>query len=179
MSAVATTVIPAGTWAADPVHSTVGFEVRYVVASFRGEFEAFSATLEGGSDPSLTGSVDVASVQISEENLAGHLLAPDFFDAERFPQITFRSTSFEQNGDELTIAGEISLKGQTHPAEIRGTITGPTGDAHGGERVGLSLTASIDRTQFGVSWNADLPSGEKALSDTVKLVAELSLVKQS
>jgi polyisoprenoid-binding protein YceI len=176
MSTTELQVVPAGTWSADKVHSDIGFAVKYLAGTFTGGFSDFDAQL---SDGVLRGSAKVASIQVKEPNLATHLQAPDFFDAERNPEITFESRDIRREGDRLTIDGEITIKGHTEPVEIIGAITEPIQDPFGGERFGLALEAKIDRTQFGVSWNNPLPSGEAALSNEVTLIAELQLSKQA
>jgi len=169
------TALPAGTWQLDPVHSTVGFSVRHmVVANFRGGFGTFDVTLD---ETGLRGTVDVASISVSEPNLNGHLLAPDFFDAERNPQLSFRSTAIRVSDGELDIAGELTLKGVTRPVEITGTVSGPVTHAFdGSSRLGLELETIIDRTAYGLDWNAPLPTGGFAVGNDVKLRAELELV---
>ncbi len=167
---------PAGTWTADKVHSDVAFAVDYMAGTFTGSFSDFDAEL---SDGLLRGSARVASVQVKDSNLEAHLQAPDFFDAERHPELTFQSRDFGREGDRLKIDGEVTIKGHTEPVEITGVISEPINDPYGGERFGLKLEAKIDRTKFGVSWNNPLPSGEPALSNEVTLIAELQLSKQS
>jgi polyisoprenoid-binding protein YceI len=167
-------VIPTGTWNADAVHSSVGFAVDYMAGTFQGGFSKFTAQV---SDGALKGSAEVASVQVKDENLEAHLQTPDFFDAERYPQLTFESKDISRSGNELTIEGEITIKGHTEPVEIKGVISDPINDPYGGERFGLKLEATINRDVFGVSWNNPLPSGEPALSLDVKLIADLQLVK--
>lgn len=170
------TALPTGTWQLDPVHSTVGFSVKHmVVANFRGSFGTFEVTLD---ENGLRGAVDVASIDVSEPNLNGHLLAPDFFDAERNPQLSFRSTEIRLSGDELDIDGELTLKGVTKPVTITGTVSGPVTHAFdGSSRLGLELETVIDRRAFGLDWNAPLPTGGFAVGNDVKLVAELELVE--
>jgi polyisoprenoid-binding protein YceI len=170
------TIAPAGTWSADPVHSDVSFEVVHAgVDVFRGSFGEFSATLTGDA---LTGSATVASVDVKDEQLSGHLRAPDFFDASRYPEITFSATGLERDGNALTAKGELTLKGVTQPVELTGTISDPSVDPFGNERVGLSLEATIDRTDFGVSWNAPNQSGGDYLANDVRLIARLALKKE-
>ena len=164
----------AGTWNFAAVHSTAQFSVPYLVAKFRGTFEDVTATLQDGT---LTGSVKVASISVKNEGLVGHLMAPDFFDAERHAEISFASTSLEISGDDVTVDGELTMKGVTKPLHATGTIEGPTEDFMGNTRLGLALSTTIDRTEFGVSWNADLPKGGKALSDDVTLSVELEFHK--
>src|SRR3954449_12050905 len=123
-----TTQIPAGTWSADKVHSSVGFAVKHmVVPTFRGRFEDFDATLvtgEGGT-LRLEGQVHADSIVVKDENLAAHLKSPEFFDTERYPEISFASTLVRAEGDELIVDGELTIKGQTRPIEARGSITEP------------------------------------------------------
>jgi polyisoprenoid-binding protein YceI len=166
-----TTWVPAGTWQADPVHSSVGFRVKYLgVAPFTGALTGFEATLEEGR---LSGSAQVSSIEVKDENLNAHLQSPEFFDAERHPEVTFSGVA----AGEGRFDGEITIKGVTRPATLEGTITGPVTDPYGNERYGLSLTTVVDRTAFGIEWNAPLPGGGFALSNDVTLKAELSLVK--
>ena len=169
------TELPTGTWQVDPVHSTVAFSVKHmVVANFRGAFDTFDVTLD---EDGLRGTVDVASVSVSEPNLNGHLLSPDFFDAERHPQLSFSSTAVRGSDDRLEIEGELTLKGVTHPVKIKGTVSGPATHAFdGNSRLGLELETVIDRTVFGLDWNAPLPTGGFAVGNDVKLHAELELV---
>jgi polyisoprenoid-binding protein YceI len=168
---------PAGTWAADPVHSNVSFEVAYAgVNQFRGSFRDFSATLDGSS---LEGSAKVASVDVKDEQLNGHLQTPDFFDAERNPEITFRATELNRLEDNrVEGTGELTIKGVTQPIQLTGQIAAePATDPFGRERLGLRLETEIDRTKYGVSWNAPNQSGGDYLANDVKLIAELAFVK--
>jgi polyisoprenoid-binding protein YceI len=168
------TGIPTGTFAADTVHSSVGFEVNYAVSSFTGTVTDFDASLENGK---LAGSARIASIQLKDENLQAHVLSPEFFDAERHPVVSF-SGDLVRDGDKVRGEGEITLKGITQPAVLEGTIVGPTVDHFGATRVGLKLETTIDRTKFDMNWNMPLPSGEPALSNDVTLKADLTLVAQ-
>jgi polyisoprenoid-binding protein YceI len=115
--------VPVGTWQLDPIHSTIGFEVDYLAGSFRGQFREVAGNLQtSGETPVLTGSAKVASVDVKDENLAGHLQSPDFFDAERYPELSFESAEFERTGDEITVRGGITIKGVEKPVELTGTI---------------------------------------------------------
>ncbi|HZQ82653.1 MAG TPA: YceI family protein [Gaiellaceae bacterium] len=168
------TAVPTGTFAADTVHSSVGFEVPYAVATFSGTVDDFEATLADGK---LSGSARIASIQTKEENLQAHLLSPEFFDAERHPVLTFAG-DLERDGDTATVTGEVTIKGITRPIVLEGTIVGPAVDHFGATRVGLKLQATIDRTEFDIKWNMPLPNGEPALSNQVTLKADLTLVAQ-
>lgn len=169
-----TQAIPTGTWNADPVHSELVFAVEYMAGTFRGTFEKFNVQLVDGV---LSGTADVASISVKDENLEAHLLSPEFFDAERHPELSFRSTQISREGENVTIAGEVTIKGHTEPAEISGTLKDPITDPYNNERLGLRLETTVDRTTFGLNWNNPLPSGEPALANEVTLTAELQLVK--
>jgi polyisoprenoid-binding protein YceI len=170
--------LPVGTWNVDPVHSTVGFAVNYIVGTFNGSFSPVDAKLEVGEDgESLTGSAPVAGVRVQDENLSAHLQSPEFFDAERAPEIRFASTAIRRSGDEIAIDGNLTIKGITLPVELEGTITEPADDPFGGVRFALRLETAIDRTSFGLNWNNPLPNGKPSLANEVKLSADLYLVK--
>jgi len=164
-------VVPAGTYQADPVHSSVGFAVKYLgVATFSGELKTFEASLADGA---LSGKAEVASIEVKDENLYAHLQAPEFFDAERHPALTFSGREVGEGRFE----GELTIKGVTKPVTLEGTVTGPVTDPYGNERIGLRLITVVDRTQFGLDWNAPLPAGGFALANDVTITADLSLVK--
>ena len=176
MSTTETQAVPTGTWAVDKVHSNVGFAVDYMAGTFTGTFSDIDASLNDGV---LKGSAKVASVQVKDPNLEAHLQGPDFFDAERSPELSFESKSIDVDGDKVKVDGEITIKGHTEPVEITGVFTEPFADPYGGTRLGLKLEAKIDRDKFGVSWNNPLPSGEPALSNEVTLTADLQLSQQA
>jgi polyisoprenoid-binding protein YceI len=166
--------VPTGTWALDTVHSSVGYAVRHSgVSLFKGAVTQVDATLEDGV---LRGSAKVTGITVDDENLQGHLLSPDFFDAEQFPTVSFESTSISRDGDTVTVEGELELRGQKRPVTLTGTIAGPV-EGPAGEKLGLSLQTTIDRTAFGMTWNMDLPSGGPILDNEVKLTADLELGK--
>lgn len=170
--------IPTGTWQVDTVHSSVDFEVKHmVVSTFRGGFEEFDVTLTSGDDVRLAGVVKVDSLKVRDENLAGHLRAADFFDAEQYPEIRFESTELRREGGEVVLDGDFTVKGVTKRVESRGTITDALEDAFGGTRLGLELTTVIDRRDYGLNWNMELPKGGYALGNDVKLVVRLEFTK--
>jgi polyisoprenoid-binding protein YceI len=152
-----------------------------VVATFRGRFEHLDATLTVGEDGAgqFAGTVDASSIQVKDENLQAHLGSPDFFDVERYPELKFSSNEIRRNGEELVVDGELTIKDQTHPVEARGTITDPHETLGGAVKIGVTLETVIDRTKFGLNWNAPLPKGGFALADEVKLTVELELAQDS
>ena len=173
------TQLPTGTWSVDPVHSQVGFALDYMGGTFRGSFSPVAGTLEVAEDgtASINGSAQVTGINVQDDNLAAHLLSPEFFDAERAPELRFTADGIHRSGNEVTVDGELTIKGIAKPVELTGTIGDPIQDAYGKNRVCLTLETTIDRTQFGLNWNLELPSGEPALSNDVTMTAELYLVK--
>lgn len=168
--------LPTGVWSLDKIHSTIGFEIPYLAGTFRGQFTDVDA---GVDEKGLTGSARVASIDVKDENLSIHLQSPDFFDAERNPELKFESREIERSGEQITVRGDITIRGVTKPVELTGTISEPLTDYADRERFGLKLETAVDRTEFGVNWNAPLPSGEPALQNEVKLVAELYFIKEA
>ncbi len=172
-----------GNWTIDTIHSHVGFSVKHmVVATFRGRFEEYDGSLSSSpaGTPVLQGRVNVDSLVVKDENLAGHLKSPDFFDTASYPEITFSSTAVNVGEDgSLEVEGDLTIKGNTHRVTARGSIAGPhvaLGDA---EKIGIELEAVIDRREFGLEWNAPLPKGGFALENDVKLEVSLELVKEA
>jgi polyisoprenoid-binding protein YceI len=180
MSATETT-IPTGTWAIDGVHSSVGFEVKHLgVSTFRGSFKEVTGSIEtaDGAVTGVEGTIETASIHTIDGALSGHLQTPDFFDTEHHPQGRFRSTAVEDLGDgKLRVKGELELRGVTRPVEIDAHISGAGADPYGNERLGLSGSAVIDRTEFGISWNAPLPNGGLTVGEKVRLVLDVEAVK--
>lgn len=171
--------IPAGTWTADPVHSAIHFAITHNrVATFRSRFTGFDATLTGGESPKLEGSVEVASIDIDEAQLKGHLLSPDFFDSEKYPEMKFSSTELSVAEDgSVRLAGELQVRGTTHEVQASGRFGTIGADLGGNERVGLSFETNIDRRDIDLGWNADLPSGGQVLEYDVAINVELELVQ--
>jgi len=179
MNSTILTIAPAGTWSLDPVHSSVDFEVSYLAGTFKGGFDEIGAELTiDGERATLEGSAKVASVDVKDENFSAHLQSPDFFDAERHPELRFTAEDIRLDGDgQVSVAGELTIKGVTEPVTVTGSVTTPMVDPYGNERIGLNLTTKIDRTDFGVNWNNPLPSGEPSLANDVTILAELQFVK--
>jgi polyisoprenoid-binding protein YceI len=183
MSTIAATktALPTGTWNIDPVHSQVAFAVEYMIGTFRGSFSPVEGKLAVADDGAteLKGSAAATSVKVQDDNLGTHLLSPEFFDAERAPKITFSSPDVVRDGDDVTVNGELTIKGTTQPVALSGTIADPIEDAYGNDRIGLSLETVVDRTRFGLNWNLPLPNGKPALANDVTLTADLYLVKEA
>ena len=174
------TVIPAGAWEIDPVWSALEFEVRKLgLVAIKGRVPGFTGTIVGGEKPSLSGIVDATSVTTFDETRDGHLQSPDFFDTQRHPELRFESTSVSRDGEELVVQGNLTIKGVTRPVELRGTYAGSDQDPWGNERIGLELTGTVDRTEFGLEWNAPLPGGGFLLPNEVVLKATFAAIRKS
>lgn len=172
--------IPAGTWAVDPVHSSIGFAVTHNgVTTFRSGFERYDARLSGGEGAHLEGTVEVESIEIDDEMLKGHLLSPEFFDTQRFPQLRFASSELSVGEDgTLRVLGELEIHGEKREVETSGRFAQLGEDLAGKPRVGLSLEATVDRRNFGLDWQAQLPSGGDVLDYAVTINVELELVAE-
>lgn len=172
--------VPSRSYSVDRVHSSVGFSVVHNgLSTFRSGFAEYEARLTGGNAPRLEGSVDVASIEIDEEQLKGHLLSTEFFDAERHPRLRFESSELSVGDDgSASVWGVLEIRGEKHEVEAGGRFSEIGADLAGSPRVGLSLEATVDRRSFGLDWNAELPSGGKALDYEVTIAVELELVAE-
>ncbi|MFB7913053.1 YceI family protein [Streptomyces sp. NPDC056061] len=174
-----------GDYTIDPAHSSIGFTVRHaMVTNVRGTFGEHEGTLRlDGSDPSKsTASIDVriASVDTGIADRDGHLVSGDFFDAEKFPLMTFRSTHAEQlGGDAYRITGDLTIKDVTRPLSIDLEFNGSATDVYGNERVGFEGSANILRSDWGLTWNAALETGGVMVGDKVKLTFDISAIKNA
>ncbi|MET9770785.1 YceI family protein [Streptomyces sp. NPDC006415] len=172
-----------GTYTLDPAHSSIGFTVRHaMVTNVRGSFGEHEGTLAlDGTDPAnSSASIDVkiASVDTGIADRDGHLVSGDFFDAEKFPLMTFRSTQAEQLGGEAyRITGDLTIKDVTRPLSIDLEFNGSATDVYGNERVGFEGSADILRSDWGLTWNAALETGGVMVSDKVKLTFDISAIK--
>src|SRR4051812_1297292 len=169
-----------GTFQADPVHSSFGFAVKHMgVQTFRGTLDDVDATLVDGV---LTGRAKVESISIRQpEDFRNHVLSDEFFAAETHPEVLFRSTDLELADDGTAVVrGELTIKGITNEVVATGTWTAPTQAPWGDALIGgLELTAELDRTKYGMTWNAPLPKGGNILAEKVTLSIHLELQGQA
>jgi polyisoprenoid-binding protein YceI len=179
MSATAITTIPAGTYTGDPIHSTFGFQVRHNgIQLFRGSFDDVAVALTSdGETLSVEGTAKVDSIVVRIADLKGHLLSDDFFAVDKHPEIAFRSSAVRVEGENVEVEGDLTIKGITNHVVAKGTLSGPVIGLAGTPVIGLAVETVIDRTQYGLTWNADLPGGGQALANEVKIVIEAELVK--
>ncbi len=178
-----TTTATTTLWAIDPAHSEVHFKVKHLmISNVTGSFGSFgaNATLDGDdlSGATVEFWADIASVNTGSADRDTHLKSPDFFDEEKFPKLTFHSTDLRAAGRHWKMTGDLTIKGITKPVtldvEWAGTATDPWGNA----KAGLSVSGSFDRKEWGLTWNAALEAGGVLVSEEVRLVAEVQLVKK-
>ncbi len=181
-AATTATPLPAGTWKVDPVHSSVEFQVKHLgIATVKGQFTEFEGTLEVAPEgASAYGTVKTASVNTREPQRDEHLRSADFFEVDKYPEIGFHSTAIRPTGeDEFEIDGDLSIHGITRPVTLKGTLEGIEPEDHqGNTRVGVSATGQINRSDFEMRFNAALGSGNVVVSDKVKILVDVSAVKE-
>jgi polyisoprenoid-binding protein YceI len=173
----------AGTWVLDPTHSEVTFSVKHLaISKVRGTFERFTATIVTAEDPAkstVEASIEVASVNTNQKDRDNHLLTNDFFKADEFPNMTFASTSVVLDGDDITVTGDLTLRGVTKSVTLKGEFGGIVTDGYGQTKAGFAASTKINRHDFGVSWNAALEAGGFTLGDDVSINFELQFVLQA
>lgn len=174
------TIIPAGTWEIDPDHTTVEFAVRHLgFATVKGRAGGVKGHIVGGERPRAEAVFPVAELTTLQPDRDRHLQTPDFFDAERHPEIRFVGTELVRNESGLVLEGMLSMRGVTKPFTLRVTPTGTAVDSYGQDRIGLDVEGEIDRRDYGVSWNEVLPGGNLLLGHTVRLSASVSAYRQA
>jgi polyisoprenoid-binding protein YceI len=184
MSATATTTaVPTGTWAVDPAHSRVEFQVKHLgISTVRGNFSDFEGTLELGEDlasAKASGTVNVVSVNTDEPKRDDHLRSPDFFHVDEHPHIEFQSTAIEPlDEDRFRITGDLTLHGVTREITLTAELLGTEEDPYGNERVALEVRGALNRGEYGMTFNQALGSGNVLVSDKVKLALDISAIKQ-
>ena len=173
-----------GTYTLDPTHTRIGFVARHaMVTKVRGSFNEFEGTaVIDGADPansSVRVTIDAASIDTRNAQRDEHLRSNDFFAMDEYPEITFKSTSVEQIGDaEYRVTGDLTLKGVTKPVTVDFDYTGAAVDPFGNQRIGLEGTTTINRKDWGVTWNAPLETGGVLVSEKVTLEFEVSAVRK-
>lgn len=172
------------TWSIDPSHSTAEFAVKHMmVSTVRGRFRDFDGTLViDEKDPSrstISAAIKVASVDTGADQRDEHLRSEDFFNAERFPEITFTGTRIAPDGDNWSLAGDLTIRDVTRPVVLDVEFEGRGPDAFGGERAGFTAQTKINRKDFGVNWNGVIEAGGVVVSDTVKIVLNIEVVRQA
>lgn len=176
----------AGNWVIDPTHSSVGFSVRHLMISkVKGTFETFDATFVTGENPldsKVTATAQVASINTNEENRDQHLRTNDFFEAEKYPTITFVSTGIKEKDaadGEYIITGDLTIKGVTKSVDFDFEFGGFATDPYGNYKAAASAEAEINREDFGLTWNAALETGGVLVGEKVKITLDIQAALQS
>jgi polyisoprenoid-binding protein YceI len=169
----------AGTWELDPVHSHIGFVVRHLMVSkVRGRFTTFQAQVVTAEDPlksSATATIDLSSVDTGNEMRDNDLRSTNFFDTATHPTMTFSSTGIRRDGDDFVVDGDLTIRDVTRPVSLTVEVNGFGPDPYGGTRAGFSARGEINRSDFGVSFNAPIPGGVM-ISEKVQLEIEAEAV---
>ncbi|MEO6156006.1 MAG: YceI family protein [Ilumatobacteraceae bacterium] len=172
-----------GIWNVDPAHSALGFAVRHLMVSkIRGKFEIFEGTITIAADPlqsSVSASADTASVHTNDKSRDNHLRTSDFFEAEKFPKLTFVSTSIEADGDDYKLHGDLTIKGTTKPVSFDLELEGVVQDPWGHSRAGFTAETEVNRKDWGLDYNAVLEAGGVMIGEKVKLTLEIEAIKKS
>jgi polyisoprenoid-binding protein YceI len=173
-------LLSSGAWSVDPAHSTIEFRVKHMmIQTVRGRFRDFDGAIVAGDEPTVHGSIRVASLETLQADRDAHLRSEDFFDAERYPEIAFQAAGMQFNGDDshFALAGDLTIKGVTRPIALDGELHGLVVDDDGRERVALALRGQFDRADYGLVWNRVLETGGVLVGDTVDLVLDVAAVR--
>jgi len=172
-------------WSLDPTHSTLGFKVKHLmITNVSGSFKNFNAEVETDGTDFTTATIhlkaEIGSIDTNNGQRDGHLRSSDFFEAEKFPEMIFDSTKIEKVDEEnYHVFGNLTMKGVTKPVKLNVEYSGVTKDPWGGERAGFTITGKINRTDWGINFNAVLETGGVMVSEDVKINSEIQLVKQA
>jgi polyisoprenoid-binding protein YceI len=164
----------ADTYEVDPAHSTVQFSAKHLlISTVSGKFKEFSGTIvydpQDVTKSSVTGTIKTASLDTGVADRDNHLRSADFFDVEKFPDITFKSTKIEKSGDGATVTGDLTIKGVTKQVKFPATVNGPIKDPWGNSRVGFSFGLEINRMDYGISWSKTTDTGGLVVSKEIKI----------
>ena len=182
MTAAVTSKLGTGTWAIDPVHSSINFSVRHLMVSkVRGSFGSFSGAITVAEDgtPSVTAEIDIASLRTGIEQRDAHVLAADFLDAEKYPIATFTATGVESSGDDYVLNGEFTLKGVTKPITLALEFNGVNPGMGHGEVAGFEASVVLNRKDFGIDIEMPLETGGAVVGDKVTITLEIEALKQA
>ena len=183
MATRTTTLVPAGTWEVDPVHSSVEFSVKHMgIANVRGRFTDFQGTVEVGEDAwsaKARGSVKVVSIDTGDEQRDAHLRSADFFDADAFPEITFESTRVEPIDDDSSrVFGNLTMHGVPREIKLELILQGTDTDPWGNDRAGAEVQGCLNRKDFDMQFNQALGSGNLLVGDKVRISIEVSGIRK-
>ncbi|SKB86078.1 YceI family protein [Daejeonella lutea] len=171
-------------WSLDPTHSEVHFKVKHlVISTVTGTFKTFDGSFatenEDFTNAEINFSLDVNSIDTNQEQRDNHLKSGDFFDAEKYPKITFKSTAFTKDGDDYVLQGDLSIKDVTKPVKLNVEYGGTATDFYGNEKAGFEITGKISRKEFGLTWDAVTEAGAIVVGDEIKMNINVQFAKQA
>ncbi len=171
-------------WLIDPMHSEVHFKVKHlVISTVTGTFKSFAGSMESENedfqDAAIEFILDVNSIDTNQEQRDGHLKSADFFDAEQFPKISFKSTSFKKVGDEYELVGDLTLKNVSKPVKFNVEYGGSATDFYGNNKAGFEVSGKISRKEFGLTWDGITEAGAIVVADDIKLQINVQFAKQA
>ncbi len=171
-------------WVIDPMHSEVNFKVKHlVISTVTGTFKSFEGSLETENedfeDAEINFSLDVNSIDTNQEPRDAHLTSADFFDAEKYPEITFKSTSFKKDGENYELIGDLTVKGITKPVKLQAEYGGTAVDGYGNVKAGFEVTGKINRKEYGLTWSAVTEAGAIVVGEDIKLDFNIQFAKQA
>ena len=169
-------------WAIDPTHSEITFKVKHLmISNVKGEFRTFQAIIDGEdfTNSTISANIDASSISTNNNDRDTHLKSPDFFEVEKYPEITFVSTSLKKGDDnEYELVGNLTMKGITKEIKLNTEFGGFMKDPYGNEKAGFSINGKLNRKDFGLNWNAALETGGVMVGNEIKINAEVQFVKQ-
>lgn len=171
-------------WSLDPSHSELQFKVKHLmISTVTGDFKSFSAELtsddENFENIQVNFKADMSSIDTRNQDRDNHLRSGDFFDAEKYPEMTFKSNNVTKDGDDFVVTGNLTIKGITKEVTLKAELGGVNADPWGNTKAGFTINGKINRGDFGLTWNAALETGGVMVSDEVKILGELQFVKQA
>ncbi|WP_231490644.1 YceI family protein [Pedobacter sp. Leaf170] len=171
-------------WTLDPTHSELQFKVKHLmITTVTGNLKSFTAELTSEGDEferaEISFNGDISSLDTGNTDRDNHLKSADFFDAEQFPAMSFKSSSMEKDGDDYILKGDLTIKGETKPVKLTAEFGGIATDPWGNTKAGFTLSGKINRNDFGLTWNAALETGGVMVSEEVRILGELQFVKQA
>src|SRR5262245_16701378 len=182
VEAAGTAQLSTGTWAIDPVHSSISFSVRHLMVSkVRGRFEKFTGAIVVAEDgtPSVTAEIAVDSISTNNEQRDAHIKSADFFEAEKYPTATFRSTGVRTSGDNYVVDGEFTLKGVTKPVSLDLEFNGVNPGMGRGEVAGFEASVVLNRKDFGIDIDMPLETGGTVVGDKITITLDIEALKQA
>ncbi|MES2277353.1 MAG: YceI family protein [Bacteroidota bacterium] len=171
-------------WVLDPMHSEVQFKVKHlVISTVTGSFKSFEGELETDNEDfigaNVSFSLDVTSIDTNQDQRDGHLKSGEFFDADKYPKISFKSTSFTKDGDDYKLVGDLTIKDVTKPVTLTVEHGGVAGDFYGNTKAGFEITGKINRKEFGLTWDGVTEAGSIVVGEDIKLIINVQFAKQA